>query len=323
MRGGEQDRHRTTLGIADQGGPLRAGGVHHRQYVVHSGLQVGHTRGPVGHPGTALVEADQPAHAAQPVEEVGVPRIQPVVVQVGDEARHQYQVAIAASGQLVGDAQPVARGVVHRQGTPDRRRLAARRGGDVVGLLDRLGHEPVAAAVQCLDHPLGLSVVPERATSLLDPTGHRGLADEPAAPQGVHQLFLGDDAVAVPHEVGEHVEDLRLHGHRHAVPPQLEGGEIQLHPLEEEPHATEPSTPAVRRNSVRPSPADESLHAFSTCSPRAAGPFGRGLSHDDQRPCHPHPARRRPAEARRVPRPPERPPSATPSRCCQASCPSG
>ena len=112
--GGHQDRHRAALGVAAQHRAPRTDGVHDREHVVHPRLEVGQPLRPVRHPGAALVEADQPTHRAQPVEEVGVPRVGPVQLQVRDEAGDQHDVQIAAAGDLVGDVQAVADGVADR-----------------------------------------------------------------------------------------------------------------------------------------------------------------------------------------------------------------
>jgi hypothetical protein len=67
-----------------------------------------------------------------------------------------------------------------------------------------------------------------RATSLLDPAGHRHLTDETAAPDLVHRRLLGHHALAVAHQVGEDVEGLRLHRDVHAGPAELEPVDVQL-----------------------------------------------------------------------------------------------
>ena len=206
----------------------RAGGVHHGQHVVHPGLQVRQVVGPVRHAGAALVEADQPAERAQPVEEGGVPRIGPVELQVGDEPGHQHDVPLAAPGDLVRDLQAVADRVVDRL-VPGRGRRP--------GLAGR-SDEPVAAAVHGPDEPLGLPVVADRLAGLLDPAGDRGLADEPPTPDVVHQLFLGHHPVAVVHQVGEHLEDLRLDRHPYAGAPQLDLREVELQVLEGDDHSS-------------------------------------------------------------------------------------
>ena len=82
VRGRQQQRHRTALGVADDDRLLGPRRVHHGEHVAHPGLQVRHALRSVGHAGAALVEADQPAHRAQAVEEPGVPRVVPVQVEV-------------------------------------------------------------------------------------------------------------------------------------------------------------------------------------------------------------------------------------------------
>jgi hypothetical protein len=72
------------------------------------------------------------------------------------------------------------------------------------------------------DQPLGLTVVADRLAGLLDPAGDRGFADEPAAPHVVHQLFFWHHSVPVVHEVGEHLEHLRLDRDAHTGPSQLD-----------------------------------------------------------------------------------------------------
>ena len=83
-------------------------------------------------------------------------------------------------------------------------------------------HEPVAAAVQRLDDSLLLPVVADGSPGRLDAGRERRLADEAVAPDVVEQLVLGDDAVAVLDQVGEHAEHLRLDRHRRAGATQLE-----------------------------------------------------------------------------------------------------
>ena len=43
-----------------------------------------------------------------------MPRITPVLLQMGDEAGDQHDVDVAAPGHLVGDGQAVALGVANR-----------------------------------------------------------------------------------------------------------------------------------------------------------------------------------------------------------------
>jgi hypothetical protein len=96
------------------------------------------------------------------------------------------------------------------------------------------------------DHPLRLPVVADRAPHLLDPAGDRRLRDEPAAPDRVHQLFLRHDPVPMRHQVGQHVERLRLERHRLPVAAQLVQGGVELESVGEgEHHASESATPVA------------------------------------------------------------------------------
>ena len=64
------------------------------------------------------------------------------------------------------------------------------------------------------DEPLLLAAVADRASRRIDAAGQRRFRDDPAVPDGVDDLVLGDDAAAVGDEKGENVEDLRLNGDR-------------------------------------------------------------------------------------------------------------
>jgi hypothetical protein len=70
--------------------------------------------------------------------------------------------------------------------------------------------ELVAVTVHGPHHGLASTVIPDGLTDLLDPAGDRRLADEPAAPDLIHQLLFRHHAVMVLDEVDEHAECLRL-----------------------------------------------------------------------------------------------------------------
>jgi hypothetical protein len=70
---------------------------------MHPGFQIRQVTGPVRHSGAALVETDQAAERAQPVEEGRMPWIGPIQLHVGDEPGHEHNVLVAASGDLVRD----------------------------------------------------------------------------------------------------------------------------------------------------------------------------------------------------------------------------
>ena len=78
------------------------------------------------------------------------------------------------------------------------------------------------------DESLRLTIVPERPAHLLDPARHGRLAHKSTAPDRVHQLFLGDDTIVVPHEVEQDVERLRFQGYGLAVATYLEQGLVEL-----------------------------------------------------------------------------------------------
>ena len=128
-----------------------------------------------------------------------MPWFGPVELEVGDESGHQHDVPAAATADLVRDLQAVADRVADRL-------MPGRGAGRLAGRSD----EPVATAVHGTDEPLGVPVVADRLAGLLDPAGDRRLADEPPAPDVVHQLFLGHHPFAVIHQIREHLEDLRL-----------------------------------------------------------------------------------------------------------------
>ena len=103
--GGEQQRHRRPLAGPEDRRPAAAGGVHHRAHVVHPGLEVGQMRRvhPVGEPGAALVEVDQPREPRQPPQQPGVARVLPVHLEVRQQPRHEHQVERALPDHLIGD----------------------------------------------------------------------------------------------------------------------------------------------------------------------------------------------------------------------------
>jgi hypothetical protein len=222
-----QDRHRPALGVSEQNRPAGPGGVHHRQHIMHPSLHVRQVAGSVRHSGPTLVEADQPAERAQPVEKAGMPRIGPVKLEVGNETGHQHNVPVPAPGHLESDLQAVADRVMHRLIPKRRRRPHPTDHSD----------EPVATAVYRADQPLGLPIVAHRLPGLLDPAGNRRLADEPAAPDVVHQLILGHHPVAVANQVRQHLEDLRFDPDPDTRAPQLDLRQIKLHILEGDNHS--------------------------------------------------------------------------------------
>ena len=117
-----------------------------------------------------------------------------------DEGRPVTDRRVPEAGAVGGAAEPDVLLCLHRGCS---RRVA------VVGR--DVGHPPVAPAVDGTDHRLRRPVVTDEAAGGLDPARQRRLTDEPIAPDGVEELGLGNDPLAVLDQIAEHVEDLRLH----------------------------------------------------------------------------------------------------------------
>jgi hypothetical protein len=88
----EEHAHRSALGDAEEGGALRAGGVHHRPHVVHPFLQPGKLGDPIRQACAAAVEEDQAREGRQPAEERGEGRVLPRLLDVRHPSRHQHQI---------------------------------------------------------------------------------------------------------------------------------------------------------------------------------------------------------------------------------------
>ena len=117
------------------------------------------------------------------------------------------------------------------------RRLALRRHlGLGAPALFHPRHELIAASVHRPDEGLATSVVADRLASRCHRARDRRIGHVLAGPERVEELGLGDDALAVRHQVAQHVEDLGLELHHLAASAQLEGGLVQLVALEGEDH---------------------------------------------------------------------------------------
>jgi hypothetical protein len=68
---------------------------------------------------------------------------------------------------------------------------------------------------------LRLAVVADGMPDLLDAGGECGLRDEPTAPDGVEELFLGHHPFTMRDEVCQDVEHLRFDVDHPLTPPQL------------------------------------------------------------------------------------------------------
>ena len=78
----EKTRHGATFGSAKDVCAVYADRVHYRSYVVGALFEGCHFHGPIGKAGAALLEPDQAAKSAEPLEEERSPGYLPVEVEV-------------------------------------------------------------------------------------------------------------------------------------------------------------------------------------------------------------------------------------------------
>ena len=95
-----------------------------------------------------------------------------------------------------------------------------RRSGFAEHLLD-WGNELIAATSHRSYRVLRVTVVANRLAYGLDTASECSLTNKSAAPNGIEELDLGDDPIAVLEEVEQHIEDLWFHVHNRAVPSEL------------------------------------------------------------------------------------------------------
>ncbi len=108
VRGREQGRHRAALELRVHGRALRAGGVQHRDHVVHLLLERRRLGDRIGQPRSATVEHDQPRERREAVEVPRHPRLIPVVLDLRDPGGHVHDVDRAVADDLVGDVEIAA-----------------------------------------------------------------------------------------------------------------------------------------------------------------------------------------------------------------------
>lgn len=82
-------------------------------------------------------------------------------------------------------------------------------------------HEAVAPTVQSVDKPLFLPNIARGATDRFNARVQRRLAHNLLGPEMLQQLLLGDNAVAVHNEIGQHIEHLGSHLDWHTRSAQL------------------------------------------------------------------------------------------------------
>ena len=87
--------------------------------------------------------------------------------------------------------------------------------------LPDVADKPESLAGNGSDQALFLAAIAERLAYRIDVTGQGRFRNDPAAPYRVQQVVLGDDVLALLHQVEEQVEDLRPHGNRFGPPGEL------------------------------------------------------------------------------------------------------
>jgi hypothetical protein len=112
MRCREQTCHRATFGGAKKIGALDANSVHHRADIVGVLFKCRHPDGPVGQPGTALVESNQATEAAEPLVEERAARNLPIEIKVRHRPRRHDYIDRPFAPHLVGDQHIVTAGVL-------------------------------------------------------------------------------------------------------------------------------------------------------------------------------------------------------------------
>jgi hypothetical protein len=108
----EEARHRAAFGSAKNVCAFDADCVHHRANVVGALFEGGHFHGPIGKPGASLVESDQAAKSAEPLEEERTARNLPVEIEVRHGSWRHDQVDGTVARDLVGDQHIVTTGVL-------------------------------------------------------------------------------------------------------------------------------------------------------------------------------------------------------------------
>src|SRR5262249_30285564 len=74
------------------------------------------------------------------------------------------------------------------------------------------GNKTIAAPMHRLDQAVVAAIVAQSAAAWPGPFRERALTDTLVGPELFHEFVFGDDAIAMVHEVDEHVEALALQG---------------------------------------------------------------------------------------------------------------
>src|SRR5262245_15600578 len=114
-----------------------------------------------------------------------------------------------------------------------------RRPGQRCAGVDRDGrHEAIALPVNGLDDVLSVAIIPDRPAGSEDASCHRAFLDVHARPQALEQLLLGDQAVAVLHQMEKHPIDLPLQADHHVAVPKFSTLGVEDAATEDVDHAT-------------------------------------------------------------------------------------
>ncbi len=81
--------------------------------------------------------------------------------------------------------------------------------------------EPEAFAGDCADQALLFAAVADRLADRIEMTGEGRFGDDPATPHCVQHVILADDALAVPNQIEQQIEDLRPDGDHLGPPGEL------------------------------------------------------------------------------------------------------
>ena len=110
--GRKQYAHRPTFRDAEESRSLATNCIHDGTHIIHALLQGRKSRNAIRKAGTSFVEQNQTAEGCEPGEKACSIWFLPNEVQVGDKPRHKHEIKRAVSGDLIGDSNVAALGIV-------------------------------------------------------------------------------------------------------------------------------------------------------------------------------------------------------------------
>jgi hypothetical protein len=108
MRRGEQRRHRSALGNAEQERIPRTDLVQHGDHIIHLMLKDGEISGPVGQANPTRIQQDQPRKGRESSEESGERGLLPLMLDVGEDPRQVHEVGPTLPENLIRDVNRTA-----------------------------------------------------------------------------------------------------------------------------------------------------------------------------------------------------------------------